>query len=67
LQRGFGRLEWAVLDWNAPARGFYESLGAAPMDEWTVHRLTGPALRALAAAVPGPAGGAGSISPSTPR
>ena len=67
LQRGYGRLEWAVLDWNAPARGFYESLGAAPMDEWTVHRLTGPALQALAASVRGPAGGPGIISPSTPH
>jgi GNAT superfamily N-acetyltransferase len=51
VQRGYGRLEWWVLDWNAPARGFYESLGAAAMDEWTVYRLTGPALHAL----PGPA------------
>lgn len=48
VQRGYGRLEWWVLDWNAPARGFYESLGAVAMDEWTVHRLTGPALDALA-------------------
>jgi len=63
VQRGYGRLEWAVLDWNAPARGFYESIGAAPMDEWTVHRLTGPALQALAAPAPAPAGGAGIISP----
>src|ERR1022692_1292312 len=66
LQRGYGRLEWAVLDWNAPARGFYDSLGAAPMDEWTVHRLTGPPLRAVAASVRGPAGGPDIISPSTP-
>ena len=49
-ERGYGRLEWWVLDWNSAARGFYESLGAVAMDEWTVHRLTGPALRALAAA-----------------
>lgn len=49
VQRGYGRLEWWVLDWNSPARGFYESLGAVAMDEWTVHRLTGPALHALAA------------------
>jgi GNAT superfamily N-acetyltransferase len=48
VQRGYGRLEWWVLDWNAPARGFYEALGAVAMDEWTVHRLTGPALDALA-------------------
>jgi hypothetical protein len=37
-----------VLDWNSPARGFYASLGAVEMDEWTVHRLSGPALQALA-------------------
>jgi GNAT superfamily N-acetyltransferase len=49
VERGYGRLEWSVLDWNSPARRFYESLGAVAMDEWTVHRLTGPPLRALAA------------------
>jgi GNAT superfamily N-acetyltransferase len=48
VERGYGRLEWSVLDWNSPAIGFYSSLGAVAMDEWTVHRLTGPALRALA-------------------
>jgi GNAT superfamily N-acetyltransferase len=48
VERGYQRLEWGVLDWNSPARDFYESLGAVPMDEWTVHRLTGPALHALA-------------------
>jgi GNAT superfamily N-acetyltransferase len=48
LERGYPRLEWWVLDWNQPARAFYAALGAAEMDEWTVHRLTGPALRALA-------------------
>jgi GNAT superfamily N-acetyltransferase len=59
VERGYGRLEWWVLDWNSPARGFYESLGAVAMDEWTVHRLTGPALRALAAVStrPGKRGG----------
>ena len=41
---GFGRLEWSVLDWNAPAISFYRNLGARPMDEWTVYRLTGDAL-----------------------
>jgi GNAT superfamily N-acetyltransferase len=46
---GYGRLEWWVLDWNSPALGFYASLGAVPMDEWTVHRVTGDALDALAA------------------
>ena len=48
VERGYGRLEWWVLDWNAPAGRFYESLGAVAMDEWTVHRLTGPALHTLA-------------------
>jgi GNAT superfamily N-acetyltransferase len=48
LSRGCGRLEWSVLDWNTRARSFYEALGAAPMTEWTVHRVTGPALQALA-------------------
>jgi GNAT superfamily N-acetyltransferase len=42
------RLEWWVLDWNEPALAFYRSLGAAPMDEWTVQRLTGEALARLA-------------------
>ena len=50
VERGYGRLEWWVLDWNAPALGFYRSLGAVPMDEWTVHRVTGDALQALASA-----------------
>ncbi len=49
VERGYGRLEWSVLDWNAPALGFYAALGAAAMDEWTVHRLTEQPLRALAA------------------
>ena len=49
VERGYGRLEWWVLDWNEPARGFYARLGARPMDEWTVQRLTGEPLRALAA------------------
>ena len=49
VERGYGRLEWWVLDWNTDAIGFYDSLGARPMDEWTVHRLTGSALTGLAA------------------
>jgi len=49
VERGYGRVEWAVLDWNAPAQGFYESLGAKPMDEWTVWRLTADALASLGA------------------
>ena len=48
VARGCGRMEWSVLDWNEPAIGFYKSLGAVPMDEWTVFRLTGEALTALA-------------------
>ncbi len=44
-----GRMEWWVLDWNAPSIAFYKSLGADAMDEWTVYRLTGPALKSLAA------------------
>ena len=48
VERGYGRVEWAVLDWNEPALGFYRSIGAVGMDEWTTHRLTGDALRALA-------------------
>jgi GNAT superfamily N-acetyltransferase len=47
VERGCGRLEWAVLDWNEPSIAFYESLGAKPMDEWRIFRLTGPALTAL--------------------
>jgi GNAT superfamily N-acetyltransferase len=49
-ERGCGRVEWAVLDWNAPAIRFYDSLGARPNAGWTVYRLTGDALSALAAA-----------------
>lgn len=48
VERGCGRLEWAVLDWNEPALRFYRSLGAKAMDEWTVYRLTGEAIRRLA-------------------
>ena len=47
-ERKCGRLEWWVLDWNEPAIKFYRSLGAAPMDEWTVYRVTGEALDKLA-------------------
>jgi GNAT superfamily N-acetyltransferase len=49
VDRGYGRFEWSVLDWNEPALKFYRSLGAAPQDEWTVQRLTGAPLAALAA------------------
>jgi GNAT superfamily N-acetyltransferase len=47
VANGFGRVEWAVLDWNTPAQQFYSSLGAEPMNEWTGWRLTGAALTAL--------------------
>jgi GNAT superfamily N-acetyltransferase len=46
-ERGYGRVEWSVLDWNELAIGFYKALGAKPMDEWTVFRLTGESLRRL--------------------
>ena len=48
VANGYARLEWSVLDWN-PATEFYKALGAVPMDEWTVNRLTDAPLRALAA------------------
>ena len=48
VQRDCGRFEWSVLDWNAPAIGFYRRIGATGMDEWTVQRLEGEALHALA-------------------
>jgi GNAT superfamily N-acetyltransferase len=47
VARGAGRLEWSVLDWNQPAIDFYLALGAVPMSEWTVYRLTGDALARL--------------------
>jgi GNAT superfamily N-acetyltransferase len=47
-ERGCGRLEWCVLDWNEPAIGFYQKLGAVPMSDWTVFRLTGEPLDQLA-------------------
>jgi GNAT superfamily N-acetyltransferase len=47
-ERGCGRFEWSVLDWNEPAIGFYKKLGATPMDEWTVFRVKGEALERLA-------------------
>jgi GNAT superfamily N-acetyltransferase len=49
VERGYGRFEWSVLDWNTPAIDFYRSLGATPMDGWTVQRISGEALSALAA------------------
>ena len=50
VDEGLGRLEWSVLDWNAPSIAFYDGLGAAAMDEWIIRRLTGEALRKLAGA-----------------
>jgi len=47
LERGCGRLEWSVLDWNEPAIGFYKSVGAAPVDGWTGYRVTGKALEEM--------------------
>ena len=48
MERGCARLEWSVLDWNEPSIAFYKSLGAKAMDEWTVYRMDGDALEALA-------------------
>lgn len=48
VERGYGRFEWSVLDWNEPSIAFYKAQGAAPMDEWTVYRVTGDALQRLA-------------------
>jgi len=47
LERGCGRFEWSVLDWNTPAIDFYKALGAQPMSDWTLFRVTGEALRKL--------------------
>ncbi len=46
-ERGYGRMEWAVLDWNEPAIEFYKGLGASPLNDWTMFRLTGRALATL--------------------
>ncbi len=47
-ERGCGRYEWSALDWNTPATDFYKALGAQPMDEWTIYRVTGETLDRLA-------------------
>jgi len=47
-ERGYARVEWSVLNWNEPAIGFYERIGAEPMADWTTYRLTGSALTSLA-------------------
>lgn len=51
VERGYRRFEWTVLDWNEPSIGFYRSIGAEPLGEWTTQRLTGAPLEALARAV----------------
>lgn len=53
VERGYGRLEWWVLDWNSPARGFYESLGAQALTEWIPYRITGEELTGVAASSQG--------------
>ena len=60
VDRNYGRFEWAVLDWNAPALEFYRSLGALPQSEWTVQRVVGAPLAALAQRWPG------SVAPDRP-
>lgn len=50
VKRGCGRLDWSVLDWNEPAIRFYKTLGATPMSEWGIFRLTGDALQRMASA-----------------
>jgi GNAT superfamily N-acetyltransferase len=63
VEQGYARLEWAVLNWNEPAIGFYRSLGAGPQDEWTTYRLAGEALAAFGTAQDAGAGnGAGEAS-----
>lgn len=54
VDKGYGRFEWWVLDWNEPALEVYRSIGAIPMDEWTVQRVTGEALHRLAEQAPAP-------------
>ncbi|MFI0900074.1 GNAT family N-acetyltransferase [Streptomyces sp. NPDC020983] len=63
VARGWSRFEWAVLDWNEKALAVYRAVGARPQDEWTVQRLTGPALAALAAQAPAPADGGNPAGP----
>lgn len=54
LERDYGRFEWSVLDWNEPALKVYRAVGAVPMSEWTIQRMTGAPLAALAAKWPHP-------------
>jgi len=53
LERGCGRLDWSVLDWNTPSIGFYRRLGAEALEDWTIFRLSGAALEALASGAAG--------------
>jgi len=62
LSRGWSRFEWWVLDWNAPAIGFYRALGAEPQDEWTTFRVSGEALRQLGGTAREPRDG-GAVAP----
>lgn len=48
VERGCGRMEWVCLDWNKPSIDFYRSLGAQPMDDWTIYRLAGESLKQMA-------------------
>ena len=57
VERGCGRMEWSVLDWNEPAIGFYRKLGAAVMEDWRICRLTGDTLAALARTTAAESGG----------
>jgi GNAT superfamily N-acetyltransferase len=63
VERGYGRVEWAVLDWNVDAQGFYRSLGATPMDGWTVWRLAGADLAAAGRGVAAPRRGSLTADP----
>lgn len=65
VERGWSRFEWSVLDWNEKALGVYRAIGARPQDEWTVQRLTGPALHALAARA-APPGSPPAAEPAAP-
>jgi GNAT superfamily N-acetyltransferase len=67
VRRGYARLEWSVLDWNEPSIGFYESLGAVPLDDWTAYRLTGDTLTALGRRTGPRAGDAGRATGGTTR
>jgi len=62
VQRGYARVEWAVLNWNQPSIDFYTRLGAVPLDEWTVFRLAGPALQRVATASSRPEAGPAALA-----